>query len=75
VAESQTLVHGFTPATPAGARWRTLAREKLLELEGLIKRAQQMKQFLEGGLHCNCLHLADCVRHWAAADDQPDVAG
>lgn len=70
VAEIQTLVHGFTPDTPAGARWRTLAREKLLELDGVIERAQQMKHFLEGGLHCNCLRLEDCVTKWEAKSNR-----
>lgn len=64
MAEIQTLFHGFTPDTPPAARWRMLAVEKMNELDKLIERAQQMKQFLEGGLRCNCLRLEDCVINW-----------
>jgi MerR family transcriptional regulator, redox-sensitive transcriptional activator SoxR len=70
MAEIQTLFHGFTPDTPPAARWRTLAAEKMTELDALIERAQRMKQFLKGGLRCNCLQLEDCVINWNAECNQ-----
>jgi MerR family transcriptional regulator, redox-sensitive transcriptional activator SoxR len=61
VAEIQTLLHGFAPETPPAARWQPLARQKLLELDALIARAQQMKRVLETGLNCGCLQIEDCA--------------
>jgi MerR family redox-sensitive transcriptional activator SoxR len=61
IAEIQTLLHGFAPDTPPAARWQTLARQKLDELDAQITRAQQMKQVLEKGLNCGCLRLEDCA--------------
>lgn len=64
ITEIQTLFHGFEPDTPPAARWRSLAAEKMTELDAIIERAQQMKRFLEGGLRCNCLRLEDCSVSW-----------
>jgi MerR family redox-sensitive transcriptional activator SoxR len=58
--EIQTLFQGFAPDTPAGDRWRTLARQKLVEVDALMQRAAQMKQLLELGMQCGCLRLEDC---------------
>ena len=62
VAEIQTLLHGFSPDTPASARWRVLAAQKLPEVEALIARAQGMKHLLEEALECGCLTLDACAR-------------
>ncbi len=60
IAEIQTLFHGFAPDTSPAARWQTLARQKVVELDALIAQAQRMKHVLETGLQCNCLRLDDC---------------
>lgn len=70
IEEIQTLFYGFTPNTPPAARWRTLVEQKMSELDTLIAQAQQMKRFLEGGLHCNCLRLEECVVNWEAECQQ-----
>lgn len=63
VAEMQTLFNGFTPETPAAERWEALSRQKLAEVDALIRRAQVMKQVLEEGLlRCRCLTLDECAR-------------
>lgn len=62
MAEIQTLVAGFDETAPLGVRWRTLAEQKLAELDVLITRAQRMKRVLEEGLRCQCLHLDECLR-------------
>jgi MerR family transcriptional regulator, redox-sensitive transcriptional activator SoxR len=63
VAEIRTLFNGFTPETPASARWEALAQQKLVEVDALIRRAQAMKQVLEEGLlRCRCLTLDECAR-------------
>ena len=62
IAEIGTLLHGFSPATPASARWRVLAAQKLPEVEAVIARAQGMKRLLEEALTCGCLTLDACAR-------------
>jgi MerR family redox-sensitive transcriptional activator SoxR len=58
--EARTLLDGFSPTTPPGARWRALAQRKLPEIEGLIARATTMKQVLERGAECRCVSFDDC---------------
>ena len=61
MAEIQTLVSGFDETAPLGVRWRTLAEQKLAELEVLITRAQGTKRVLEDGIRCQCLNLDECL--------------
>jgi MerR family redox-sensitive transcriptional activator SoxR len=61
MAEIQTLVAGFDETAPLGVRWRTLAAQKLAELEVQITRAQRMKRVLEEGIRCQCLNLDECI--------------
>ncbi len=61
MAEIQTLVSSFDENAPLGVRWRTLAEQKLAELEVLISRAQGMKRLLEEGIRCQCLNLDECI--------------
>jgi MerR family redox-sensitive transcriptional activator SoxR len=61
MAEIQTLVSGFDEGAPLGVRWRTLAEQKLAELEVQISRAQGMKRVLEEGIRCQCLNLDECL--------------
>jgi MerR family redox-sensitive transcriptional activator SoxR len=61
IAEIQTLVSGFEETAPLGVRWRTLAEQKLAELDILITRAQGMKRVLEEGIRCQCLNLEECL--------------
>ncbi len=60
MAEIQTLVSGFDESAPLGIRWRSLAEQKLTELEALISKAQGMKRVLEEGICCQCLNLDEC---------------
>lgn len=60
MAEIQTLFHGFAgEATPA-ERWRPLAEHKLVEIDALIARVQQMQRLLGALLECSCAHLEQC---------------
>src|SRR6266702_3575716 len=64
VAEIRTLFNGFTPETPASARWEALSHQKLAEVDALIRRAQAMKRVLEEQLlRCRCLTLDECARY------------
>jgi MerR family transcriptional regulator, redox-sensitive transcriptional activator SoxR len=60
IAETRTLMHGFSAETPPSERWRQLAADKLPELEALIEHTSAMKRLLERGLSCECLSLEDC---------------
>ncbi len=61
MAEIQTLVSGFDETAPLGMRWRSLAQQKLAELDVTISRAQGMKRVLEEGIRCQCLDLDECL--------------
>ena len=64
ISEIRTLFNGFTPETPASARWEALARQKITEVDALILRAQAMKQVLEEELlRCRCLTLDECASY------------
>ena len=58
--EIGTLFSGFSEDTPVSARWRQMAKDKIVEVDGLITKAQRMKQLLEVGLQCGCVELKDC---------------
>jgi|GraSoiStandDraft_41_1057321.scaffolds.fasta_scaffold669927_4 MerR family redox-sensitive transcriptional activator SoxR len=60
LAETRTLMSGFSAKVPPSARWRSLAQRKLPEVEDLIARANGMKRLLEEGLECECLSLEEC---------------
>ena len=60
LAETRTLLSGFSTRVPPSARWRSLAQRKLPEVEALIARANGMKRLLEEGLECECLSLEEC---------------
>lgn len=64
IAEMKTLVHGFAADTAPAQRWRPLIERKVVELDATIARAEQLKQFLQSGLQCNCLRIEDCPEHW-----------
>lgn len=59
--EIKTLFHGFGSETPLSARWQTLARAKLQELDELAKRIKRMKRALTIGLECGCVRVEDCL--------------
>lgn len=61
LAEVRTLLDGFSQDVQPSARWKSLAREKLPEVEALILRAQGMKRILQEGLACDCLTLDECM--------------
>ena len=60
LSEIRTLFEGFAHGATPSARWRSLAKEKLPEIDEMIRRGQAMHSFLEEGLRCDCLTLEDC---------------
>lgn len=43
------------------ARWKTLARRKLAELDQTIATARAIKRLLEEGLQCGCVDVRECL--------------
>lgn len=60
VAEIRTLFHGFGADVPPSARWRSLASQKLEELDALVARAERMRLALQTAMRCGCLRIEDC---------------
>lgn len=58
--EIKSLFHGFGSETPLSARWRSLARKKLVELDELAARVARMHRALELSLECGCIRVEDC---------------
>jgi MerR family redox-sensitive transcriptional activator SoxR len=75
IGETRTLVTGFPEGTPASARWQTLARRKLDEVEAQIARAQAMRRILQQSLRCGCLALNDCAALGWERPPANDLAG
>ena len=67
--EIKTLFHGFGAETPLSARWRSLARAKLHELDLLTKRIRRMRRALGLGLKCGCIRVEDCTLSPADVQD------
>ena len=68
--EIKTLFHGFGAETPLKARWQSLARAKLRELDLLAKRIERMRRALALGLKCGCIRIEDCTLSPADAEDE-----
>ncbi len=61
IRELHTLLHGYSPETPAGDRWREIIPPKLDEINTLIARLTSAKEELEKTLACMCPTLDDCA--------------
>jgi len=62
ISELQVLLTGFSPDTPASARWQKLAAEKIAEMEALIERSQAIKAWLvQVRDQCQCVNVDDCA--------------
>ena len=46
---------------PLSERWQAMAREKLADVEQLIRHARDVRQTLISGLRCGCPNLHDCI--------------
>ena len=59
--EIKALFHGSGVRSTFSARWQSMARKKLLELDLLAARVVRMRQALELGLKCGCVRIEDCT--------------
>jgi MerR family transcriptional regulator, redox-sensitive transcriptional activator SoxR len=64
--EIKLLLHGFSPATTAGDRWRKLAASKIQQLEASIAKARAMEEMLRKIMKCRCATIDQCARGLAA---------
>ena len=61
LSEIALLFEQRDTATPLSDRWQALAREKLADVERLIRHAQEVRRTLIGGLGCGCANLDECI--------------
>ena len=61
IADMQTLLRELDGDEPLSTRWQSMAQQKLVEVNALIRQAQTMKRMLENGLHCSCPNLDECI--------------
>jgi MerR family redox-sensitive transcriptional activator SoxR len=66
VRETKTFLSGFPLGATPAVRWQSMAKQKLVELDALMKRVAEMKSLLEASFQCECRRLEDCER-WIAA--------
>ncbi len=65
VRETRLFLTGFGAEVRPSARWRTLARKKLAEIDAQMSRARAMKRVLKRNFRCGCPTIADCERGFA----------
>ena len=61
IAEIQTLINELDGDIPLSERWQVLARQKLVEVDALMRKVQGMKMILVNGLNCRCSNLEECI--------------
>ena len=59
--EIKILFRGFDRGATLSARWRSLAKTNLEELDALVANAARMRRAIEVGLRCGCVRLEDCT--------------
>src|SRR4051794_8963829 len=47
--------------SPLSERWQSLAKQKLAEVDHLIRQAAGMRRMLARGLRCGCPNLHECI--------------
>ena len=62
LSETKLLLHGFPETTPASARWKKMAREKIRELDILLAKTKAMRDMLEAMTSCHCRKLEQCAQ-------------
>jgi len=62
LSEIKLLLHGFPENTPASARWKKMAREKIHELDVALAKTKAMRDMLEAMTSCRCRKLEQCAQ-------------
>ena len=61
IAEIKALMNELDGDKPLSERWQALARQKLDEVDALMRKVQGMKMILVNGLNCRCSDLDECI--------------
>lgn len=61
LSETKLLLHGFPENTPASARWKKMASNKIRELDVALAKTQAMRDMLEAMTSCRCRKLEQCA--------------
>lgn len=61
LSETEVLLNGFPEHTPASARWKKMARDKICELDISLARTSAMRDMLEAMTSCRCRKLEQCA--------------
>ena len=61
LSEIVVLLEQREGAVPLSQRWQAKAREKLAEVEQVIRQAREVRQTLISGLGCGCENLEECI--------------
>jgi MerR family redox-sensitive transcriptional activator SoxR len=61
LAEIELLFRQPDDETPLSDRWRTLATQKLVDVDRMIRQAASIRRQLARGLRCDCGDLHDCI--------------
>lgn len=56
----RALFGSFGANSSMGARWRSLAVQKLQELDLMGRRIEGMRRAIELGMKCGCVRIEDC---------------
>jgi MerR family redox-sensitive transcriptional activator SoxR len=60
IREIRTLFRDFGPETTASTRWRSVAADKLHELDEVLRRTKLMRSIVLAMMECRCQTLEDC---------------
>jgi MerR family transcriptional regulator, redox-sensitive transcriptional activator SoxR len=61
LTEIQLLFHHTDAERPLAELWRSLALQKLADVERLIEHAREVRGLLMQGLGCGCPNLQECI--------------
>ena len=61
LSETKLLLHGFPENTPASARWKKMASNKIRELDVALAKTKAMRDMLEAMTLCRCRKLEQCA--------------
>lgn len=61
LSEIKLLLRGFPENTPASARWKKMASNKIRELDVALAKTKAMRDMLEAMTSCRCRKLEQCA--------------
>jgi MerR family redox-sensitive transcriptional activator SoxR len=72
--EIRIFLSGFSSGSTPAKRWRSMAEQKMVELDALMMRLANMKSILAASFRCDCQRLEDCERLVAAKNCAPGAS-